>query len=80
MRLAQDKVKVQVIGNKEIGEFNAEERSSKPQYKHLSAYIVLHELDVASMVRNVQLMTELKKDPMIAAAIKKITDQTVEKP
>jgi hypothetical protein len=59
MRLAQDKVKVQVIGAKDIGDFNASEKS--PTYKNLSAYIVLHEQDVAQFIKNTQELNALKE-------------------
>ncbi len=63
MRLAQDKVKVQVIGGDgKIGEFDAGERSTNPRYKHLSAYIVLHEQDVAKFVKDQIKLRAVMKD------------------
>ncbi len=62
MRLAQDKVKVQVIGNKEVGEFTSDEKSRKPELKHLSAYIVIHEQDAAVLVKARKELEILKKE------------------
>lgn len=75
MRLVQTKVKVQVIGQDSVGEFDASEKTTmerKPEYKNLSAYIVLHEQDVAQFVRNTDLLNKLAEDPEIRAlAVKK---------
>jgi predicted NUDIX family phosphoesterase len=75
MRLVQTKVKVQVIGQDSVGEFDASEKTTmerKPEYKNLSAYIVLHEQDVAQFVRNTDLLGKLAEDPEIRAlAVKK---------
>lgn len=68
MRLVQTKVKVQVIGAKDdlVREFSADEvtdtAKKKPEYKHLSAYIVLHELDVRMFIRNTQRLKEVEEE------------------
>jgi hypothetical protein len=72
MRLAESKVKVNVIGTPAVGAFDASERtkSSKPEERSLSAWLVLHEQDVAQFVRNTQQLLRLRQDPAVAALLK----------
>ena len=51
MRLAQPTVKVNVIGTDKVGTFKTVEAAS---------YLVLHEQDVAQLVRNTKELQELK--------------------
>lgn len=60
MRLAQDKVQVTVDGGDgTVASFSSDEKSKKTE--HLSAYLVLHEQDVAQFVRNTQSLNKLLK-------------------
>ena len=77
MRLAQDKVKVQVInGDGYLGEFSTTEKSFFPEQKHLSSYLLLHERDVASFVKSQKVLNALLKDPVLAKQIEKLLKET----
>lgn len=63
MRLAQDVVKVVVDGgDNKIGTFKTNEKSTRKQKEHLSAYVICHEQDIAAFVRNTEKLMQLKKD------------------
>lgn len=71
MRLAQDKVTVNIIGTPDIAIFNGwdKTRSDKPEERNLSAYIVMHEQDVGQFVKNTRKLQAIQNDPEIAALI-----------
>lgn len=61
MRLAQQEVKVNVVGDDKVGHFET---------VNAAAYIVIHEQDAAQFVRNTKRLQSLLKDADIAKLVK----------
>ncbi len=61
MRLAQQEVEVNVIGDDKVGRFET---------VNAAAYIIIHEQDAAQFVRNTKRLQSLLKDADIAKLVK----------
>lgn len=70
-RIAQIKVMATVIGaDAVVGEMDLTEPSAKPNQRYLSAYLAVHELDLAKLIHNTQKLQTLLADKDVAALAK----------
>jgi hypothetical protein len=72
MRLVQGTVKVNVIGTEKIGEFKVPGAEVKQAGVTVEApgYIIVHERDLATLLRNTARLNKILKDPDTSKAVK----------